>query len=360
MIKILTIIGARPQFIKAATISRVIKNTENILEIIVHTGQHYDDNMSKIFFEEMDIPKPHYNLGIGGGLHGQQTGEMLINIEKVLIDEKPTVIIVYGDTNSTIAGALAATKLHIPVVHIEAGLRSFNKKMPEEVNRIMTDHISDKLFTSTDAAIENLKNEGICDTKIHKVGDVMYDAALFYKEKAVHNSKIIEELNLTNNDFVLATVHRAENTDSKERLSRILHELDQISTKINVVLPLHPRTKQKIEEYKIITKNITFINPIGYIDMVMLERTCKMIITDSGGIQKEAFFHKKPCITLRSETEWVELVASGCNSLWTDEISLMDLYDKVIDTELNLSHNFYGDGNAASLIIDQIISTYKY
>ncbi|MBW1293909.1 UDP-N-acetylglucosamine 2-epimerase (non-hydrolyzing) [Aquimarina litoralis] len=356
--KIITIIGARPQFIKAATISRAIKDVENVHEIIVHTGQHYDDNMSAIFFEEMDIPKPHYNLGIGGGNHGEQTGEMLIGIEKVILDEKPSLVIVYGDTNSTIAGALASTKLHIPVVHVEAGLRSFNKKMPEEVNRILTDHISDTLFTPTNTAVENLKKEGIASDKIHQVGDVMYDASLFYKEKAESNSKIIEKLDLTGTDFILATVHRAENTDDRKRLCRILSELDELAKKINIVLPLHPRTKQKKEEFKIRTKNITFIDPIGYIDMVMLEKTCKMIITDSGGIQKEAFFHQKPCITLRPETEWIELVESGCNFLWTEELNLMDLYDELVIKKLNLSHNFYGKGNAAKLIIDQIIKTY--
>ncbi|GAA0714346.1 UDP-N-acetylglucosamine 2-epimerase (non-hydrolyzing) [Aquimarina litoralis] len=359
VIKIITIIGARPQFIKAATVSRVIKNFKDVFEIIVHTGQHYDDNMSAVFFEEMDIPKPHYNLEIGSGNHGKQTGDMLIEIEKVILEEKPSLVMVYGDTNSTIAGALAATKLHIPVVHIEAGLRSFNKKMPEEINRILTDHVSDILFTPTNTAVENLEKEGISGDKVYKVGDVMYDAALFYTEKAKSNSKIIERLSLRDTDFVLATVHRAENTDNKIRLSRIFNELDELATKIKVVLPLHPRTKQKKEEFKIVTKNVTFIDPIGYIDMVMLQRACKMIITDSGGIQKEAFFHKKPCITLRSETEWIELVQSECNFLWTEEFNLINLYDKLIGKKLNLSHDFYGDGDAASLIIDRIVKNYQ-
>ncbi|MDH7446374.1 non-hydrolyzing UDP-N-acetylglucosamine 2-epimerase [Aquimarina sp. 2201CG14-23] len=358
MIKIVTIIGARPQFVKAATISRSIKKTKSILEVIVHTGQHYDENMSKVFFEEMSIPKPDYNLGIGGGKHGQQTGEMLINIEKVLLKEEPKIVLVYGDTNSTIAGALVASKLHIPVLHIEAGLRSFNRKMPEEINRVLTDHISEMLFISTDAALNNLKNEGISDSKIYRVGDVMYDAAIFYKEKAIKQSEIIETLGLINTTFILATVHRAENTDNKERLTLIMKELDKISTNNKVILPLHPRTNQKMKEYKIRTKNITFIDPLGYIDMVMLEMKCAMIITDSGGIQKEAFFHKKPCITLRSETEWTELVEAGCNFLWSDEDSLLELYDKVKSRELNFSNEYYGNGKAASLIIDQIVRAY--
>ncbi len=359
MIKIVTIIGARPQFIKAATISRVIKNADDIVEIIIHTGQHYDNNMSHVFFEEMEIPTPNYNLGIGGGNHGHQTGSMLISIENVLVTEEPTLVIVYGDTNSTLAGALAATKLQIPVIHIEAGLRSFNRNMPEEINRVLTDHISEMLFTPTDAAIENLKNEGIYESKMYRVGDIMYDAALFYKEKAKINSEIIKTLNLENVDFILATVHRAENTDSKERLTSIMKGLDEISIKTKIILPIHPRTKQKIKEYKIKTKNITFIDPLGYIDMVMLEMSCKMIITDSGGIQKEAFFHGKPCITLRSETEWVELVESGCNFLWAEDISLVDLYNASKALNIDLSNNFYGSGNAAALIVDQLLEKYK-
>lgn len=300
--KIATIIGARPQFVKAAAVSRVIKNTESVEEIIIHTGQHYDVNMSDVFFEEMDIPKPDYNLNINGMGHGAMTGQMLEKIEEVLLSEKPDWVLVYGDTNSTLAGALAAKKLHIKVAHVEAGLRSFNMNMPEEINRILTDRISDVLFCPTSTAVDNLKKEGYenIDTKIINVGDVMLDVALFYKERATKPKDSLPE------QFVLCTVHRAENTDDVDRLKSIFESLEIISKTTPVVLPLHPRTKSKLIsiDYDFDNSKIKFINPVGYFEMIWLLQNCSFVMTDSGGLQKEAFFFKKQCITLRDETEW--------------------------------------------------------
>jgi UDP-GlcNAc3NAcA epimerase len=356
--RIITIIGARPQFIKAATVSREIGKTDNIEEIIIHTGQHFDNNMSNVFFEEMDIPKPHYHLGIGGGNHGEQTGQMLIKIEEVLLKEKPDWVLVYGDTNSTLAGALATVKLNIPVAHVEAGLRSFNKKMPEEINRILTDQVSDILFTPTKTANQNLNNEGITEDKIDYVGDVMFDAALFYSKKALAESTILEELGLEKEKFVLNTIHRASNTDDISKLKTIFNNLERLAEKDVVVLPLHPRTKKSLSSinYNFNDSKIRFINPVGYLDMVILQKNCQLIITDSGGVQKEAYFHKKPCITLRDETEWIELVDAGYNFLWNQNLDLMEIYKKAISVEMNFTENFYGNGNAAQKIVKKLTS----
>lgn len=346
--KVITIVGARPQFIKAAAVSRAFAKYDDIQELIVHTGQHFDNNMSEIFFQEMEIPKPQYNLDVNGMGHGAMTGQMLEKIEKVLIDEKPDWVLVYGDTNSTIAGALAAAKLHIKIAHVEAGLRSFNMKMPEEVNRILTDRISDILFCPTDTAIENLQAEGYGNltNKIIKSGDVMQDAAIFYTERS---RKPDFDLPL---EFVLATIHRAENTDDLERLKSILKSLDKIGETTVVILPLHPRTQ------KIIAKNnlqynkevVKIIEPIGYLEMVYLLQNCKIVMTDSGGLQKEAFFFKKPCITLRDETEWVELVQNGYNTIvGADYGKIVSAFENQI-YDIDFSKNLYGGGKASEEI----------
>lgn len=355
MIKIVTIIGARPQFIKAATVSRAVAENNGVKETIVHTGQHFDANMSDIFFEEMGIPKPDYHLGIGGGGHGLQTGQMLIKIEEVLLKEKPDWVLVYGDTNSTLAGALAAVKLHIPIAHVEAGLRSFNRRMPEEINRILTDDVSDILFTPTETAVKNLNQEGIQKEKICKVGDVMFDAALFYGQIAESKSKVLSQYGLKIKNFILCTIHRAENTDNPERLKDIFNNLELVATEHTLVLPLHPRTKGALEKigFDREASNIKFIDPVGYIDMVMLEKQSKLIITDSGGVQKEAYFHKVGCLTLRDETEWVELVQNGYNVLIKDFNKLVDEVDTALGKNQFEKETFlYGNGDSAKLIVD--------
>ena len=305
--KILTIVGARPQFIKASALSRAVKKFNNVEEIIVHTGQHFDKNMSAIFFEEMEIPTPKYQLEINSLSHGAMTGRMLEEIEKVILIEKPDYLLVYGDTNSTLAGALAAKKLQVKVAHVEAGLRSFNMAMPEEVNRILTDRIADFLFCPTDTAIKNLSNEGYenIDCRIVKTGDVMYDAALFYAKKAAVNSTVLEANSLIKNEYILATIHRQENTDNEENLTQIVKALNQINSQFDVIVPIHPRTR-KILEQKGISPSFKIIDPVGYIDMVQLTANAKLIMTDSGGLQKEAFFFQKNCVTMREQTEWVE------------------------------------------------------
>lgn len=355
--KIITIIGARPQFIKAAVVSRAIRQRSNeITEVIVHTGQHFDANMSDIFFEELDIPKPNHHLGVGGGSHAQNTGRMLEKIEEVLVQEKPDYVLVYGDTDSTLAGALAAVKLHIPVAHVEAGLRSFNRKMPEEINRILTDHASDILFTPTLIAVKNLTNEGIASEKIKQVGDVMYDAALFYGEKVEAASSIISDLGIEPKKFALATLHRAENVDDKARLSSILEGLGHY--KNTIILPLHPRTKKMLEEFGIaIPQNIKIIDPVGYLDMIMLERKAALIATDSGGVQKEAYFHKVPCITLRDQTEWIELVEHGANILTgADTNAIIAALEKSASIAPDtFDVPLYGDGNTGVAIVDFLL-----
>jgi len=351
--KIVTIVGARPQFIKAAAISREISKYPEIEEIIVHTGQHFDKNMSDIFFDEMKIPKPHYNLNINSLSHGAMTGQMLEKIEKVLIDQKPDWVLVYGDTNSTIAGALAAKKLHIKVAHVEAGLRSFNIKMPEEINRILTDRISDILFCPTETAIENLKKEGFdnIDNLIVNSGDVMQDTAIFYSEFAkVPNYNIPEK-------FILATIHRAENTDIPERLNSIFAAFEKISTEIPVVLPLHPRTRKFIESQDIKIKNIQIIEPVGYLEIIYLLKNCSLVMTDSGGMQKEAFFFAKPCLTLRDETEWVELILNKFNILvGADFEKIYTNYQKMINLNINFEKNLYGNGTASKKIVTFLLA----
>lgn len=346
--KIITVIGARPQFIKAATVSRVLAGRVGIEEILIHTGQHYDQNMSDIFFDELSIPRPKYNLGIGGGSHGEMTGRQLEEIEKVLLIERPDMVLVYGDTNSTLAGALSAVKLHIPVAHVEAGLRSYNKKMPEEINRIATDHVSDILFAPTESAVVNLGREGISKDRVHNVGDVMYDAAIYYKGVA-KKPVWFDALGLEFESFILSTVHRAENTDDRYKLANILDGLGKSAK--DIILPLHPRTRQKIEQTGIhIANNIRITDPVGYLEMVWLESACEKVITDSGGVQKEAYFHGKHCVTMREETEWVELVESGWNAL-------VGTHPTRIAEELNtiprIKYNpNYGSGDAAVAIVD--------
>ncbi len=349
--KIVTIIGARPQFIKAATVSRVIANTRDIEEIIIHTGQHFDKNMSSIFFEQMKIPEPDYNLGISSLSHGAMTGKMLQEIEAVLKEQKPDWVIVYGDTNSTLAGALAAAKLHIRVAHVEAGLRSFNMKMPEEINRILTDKISDLLFCPTHTAVQNLRAEGITSTgdiNVINCGDVMYDAALFYTDLALKPEIDVPE------DFYLATVHRAENTDDPKKIKSLVSALNEISRSIPVILPVHPRTRKILSEndFKI---EFNLIDPVGYLQMIYLLKNCSLVMTDSGGLQKEAYFFKKPCLTLRNETEWVELVENDYNVLCgTDKKKIIAAQAKMKITKLDFSGDLYGDGKAANKVVDYI------
>lgn len=349
--KILTILGARPQFIKAGSVSREIAKHSMLKEVIVHTGQHYDSNMSDIFFEQMQIVKPDYFLGIGSKSHGAMTGQMIEQIEKVALIEKPDWIMVYGDTNSTLAGAIVASKLHIKLAHIEAGLRSFNMKMPEEVNRIVTDRLSNILFCPTDTAIKNLKNEGYdnFDCKIVKSGDVMQDGATFYKKLAIKPKLKIDD------NFILCTIHRAENTDDEKRLRDIFEALEEIALEKQIILPLHPRTKKMIENLGLKLENLTIIEPIGYLEMVWLIDNCMLVMTDSGGLQKEAFFFHKPCITLRDETEWVELVEHNFNILvGADKEKILDTYQRhQFNQDFNL--DFYGMGKASEKIVSELI-----
>jgi len=356
--KIVTVLGARPQFIKAAAVSRVFKNHESIQELIVHTGQHYDHNMSSSFFEDLDIPHPNYQLSLEGTSHGAMTGNMLRDIEEILLKEKPDALMVYGDTNSTIAGALAASKLHIPTAHVEAGLRSFNMLMPEEINRILTDRISHWLFCPTDAAIRNLKLEGFdnFDTKIIKNGDVMQDAALFYAKVSAEKSQIIKQNELVNKPFALCTIHRAENTDIQKRLKDIFSALEKIHDDVEVVLPLHPRTKKMLSKFNM-KPNIKLINPVGYFDMIELLKHCQAVFTDSGGLQKEAFFFEKPCITLRDETEWVELVEHGYNEIvGADSDKILSAFQGIAKFNSDFSVDLYGNGTASERIAQELLS----
>ncbi|RLJ18946.1 UDP-N-acetylglucosamine 2-epimerase (non-hydrolyzing) [bacterium endosymbiont of Escarpia laminata] len=356
--KICTIIGARPQFIKAAPVSRALNAIPGMQECLVHTGQHYDSNMSDVFFTELGIPKPHRNLEIGSGNHGAQTGRMLEALERVMLEEQPDWVLVYGDTNSTLAGALAAAKLHIPIAHVEAGLRSFNKRMPEEINRILTDHAASLLFTPTDTATHHLEQEGIATSLIEQVGDVMYDAALYYGEIARQKSHVLDRLGLQPEGYILSTVHRAENTGDPKRLQAIFEGLQKVSSNIPVILPMHPRTRATLEKngQLDLTQGITLIEPVGYLDMVMLERHAALIATDSGGVQKEAYFYQRPCVTLRDETEWVELVELGWNTLLTPNNGkqIADSILKQIGTS-GRPENLYGEGNSADLIARRLV-----
>lgn len=356
---VLSVVGARPQFVKAATVSRVLRRTRGLHEVLVHTGQHYDRNMSRVFFRELEIPSPHANLGIGSGTHGAQTGRMLEALERVISRERPDRVLVYGDTNSTLAGALAAAKLRIPVAHVEAGLRSWNRAMPEEINRVAADHVSDLLFAPTRAAVANLRREGIEPARIARVGDVMYDAALYYGGKAERASRILEKLALDSQDYVLATVHRAENTDDSGRLRAIFHALHRLSRDATVVVPVHPRTRKALARSGWrATGALRLIDPVGYLDMAMLEKHARLIATDSGGVQKEAYFYRVPCATLRAETEWVELVAAGWNAL-VPPTSAERVYRRLRGILRDFQpprHNqrLYGDGRAAEAIVKRL------
>ncbi|MFW6219199.1 MAG: non-hydrolyzing UDP-N-acetylglucosamine 2-epimerase [Bacteroidota bacterium] len=352
MKNIATVIGARPQFIKAAPLSNTLFE-KNINETLIHTGQHFDKNMSDIFFEQMKIPRPDYNLHIHGLGHGAMTGRMIEGIEKILMERKPELLMVYGDTNSTIAGALAAKKLHIPVAHVEAGLRSFNMNMPEEINRILTDRISDLLFCPTDTAIENLKKEGYdhINSRIYNTGDVMYDASMHFIDIARENSSILQDLSLKKDGYILSTIHRQENTDDPDRLRAIIDALNLINKEIKIILPLHPRTKQYIEKYSL-NPEFLLIEPVGYLDMIMLISNSSLVITDSGGLQKEAYFFKKYCITVRDETEWIELVENRVNFLsGADKEKIVSLFQELRNKDgFHSLANLYGDGSASELI----------
>jgi UDP-GlcNAc3NAcA epimerase len=351
--KILAVVGARPQFVKAAVVSRAMRNMDGIKEVLLHTGQHYDACMSQVFFDEMDIPAPDYNLGIGGGTHGRNTGRMIEKIEEVLLIEKPDRVLVYGDTDSTLAGALAAVKLHIPLAHVEAGLRSFNRAMPEEINRVLTDHAADLLFAPTDAAVANLKAEGIAGDNVVRTGDVMCDAARYYRSRA----KRPPIDTLPESGFVLCTVHRQENTDDPARLGGILDALIEIADRVPVVFPMHPGTRKAIERHGLDIKRrkgLTVLGPVSYLEMAWLIDHCQIVMTDSGGLQKEAYFFQKPCVTLREETEWVELVDAGANVLaGADKDKIVNAVNvsrqtRVPDTDL------YGDGESAQRIVGYV------
>lgn len=376
--KIITIIGARPQFIKASAISRCIKNnySEQIREVIVNSGQHYDDLMSKVFFNELEIPEPDYDLGVGSGSHAYQTGVMLQRIEDILIEEKPGLVIVYGDTNTTMAGALAAVKLHIPVAHIEAGLRSFNKSMPEEINRVACDHMSTFLFTPTLTGLTNLVLEGfdpdakpdytVDNPALFHCGDIMFDNALFFLDLAEKKSNILQALDVSGKDYILCTIHRENNTDDPARLQHILQALDSISREkqFDFIIPLHPRTAKAMPQLTKssvmdnLAKNpyLKFISPLSYFDMLVLENHCKMIMTDSGGVQKESYFFRKPCLVLRSESEWIELVETG-HAVLADANP-----EKIRESFLHFMEHppvnhpsLFGDGKAAEFILHELV-----
>ena len=361
---VLTVVGARPQFVKAAVVSRMIKDSTDIQELLIHTGQHYDQGMSDIFFQELNIPAPTVNLGIGSAGHGAQTGRMLEKIESILLAERPDGVLVYGDTNSTLAGALAAVKLQIPVAHVEAGLRSFNRRMPEEINRILTDHASDLLFAPTETAVKNLTAEGIADKKVHMTGDVMYDAALYFGRMAEERSTILKDLGLQEKAYVLATVHRAENTDDPARLETILRALAEIARRVAVVLPIHPRTRAILSQspqLNGLVSTLKLFDPVGYLDMVMLERNAAVIATDSGGVQKEAYFQRVPCVTLRDETEWTELVETGWNTLAgaSSAERIVTALEKALSGAEGQNVSLYGTGDAAKQIVQILLAHFS-
>jgi len=382
MIKIVTVVGARPQIIKAAALSRAIRNSfsDGIEEIIIHTGQHYDANMSQVFFEELGIPSPHINLNIGSASHGKQTALMLQGIEEVLLAEKPDYIVLYGDTNSTLAGAVAASKIHIPVVHIEAGLRSFNKSMPEELNRIMCDHASTLLFVPTESGIKNLEHEGFCDNThppytfdnpgVFHCGDIMFDNLVHFSKLAEEKTNIMQTLNLVQDKFVLCTIHRDNNTDSPERLQQIISAMCYIAENMSlkIVIPLHPRTSKIIESklpselYKrlINNKNISLIAPVSYMEMIVLEKNSFLVLTDSGGVQKEAYFFKKPLVVARPETEWVEIIESGAGIIAdANEARIIEAVNYFLKAGSLDFPNVFGDGHAAEFICRTMLEQKK-
>ena len=376
--KIVTVIGARPQIIKAAALSRAIRNhyANQIQEVIVHTGQHYDDNMSQVFFDELQIPRPDYNLHVGSASHGVQTARMTEGIEALLMKEQPDFIVLYGDTNSTLAGAVAAAKIHVPIVHIEAGLRSFNKSMPEEINRIVCDHCSTLLFTPTKAGLENLKREGfpmdndrpytIDNPKVYHCGDIMYDNSLHFADIAEQKTDIIQRLELIGKPFILATIHRDSNTDHSERLSAIFKALIQLSNECPIVLPLHPRTNkllktnldEALQKQIFDNPNIKLIPPASFLEMIALERHAQLVMTDSGGVQKESYFFQKPCIILRPETEWVEIVETG-NAILADADMhrILEAWEHFKSNPPTTFPEIFGDGHAAEFMLDKIISS---
>lgn len=361
--KVLTVVGARPQFVKASTVSAaIVRRNERagvgLHEVLVHTGQHYDENMSRVFFEQLRVPRPAYDLGVRAATHGAMTGKMLELVERIIADEKPDWVLVYGDTNSTLAGALAAAKLHVPVCHVEAGLRSFDKRMPEEINRILTDHVSTLLLCPTRAAIANLDAEGIT-RGVHHVGDVMYDAALSFAEIAETSSTILEKQGLRSKHYCLATVHRAENTDDPERLSSIVEALCEIASETcPVMFPLHPRTRARLKQHAIprleTTPSLRIIDPVSFLDMIMLEKHARLILTDSGGVQKEAYFQGVPCVTLRDQTEWVETVDAGWNQLaGADRARIVAAAN---DAKPGRTIDEYGGGQAAEKVVDLLLA----
>lgn len=380
MLKIVTIIGARPQIIKAAALSRVIQKNykDTIKEVIVHTGQHYDNGMSQVFIDELGIPSPNYNFGVGSATHGAQTGKMIREIEEILFQEDPEYVVIYGDTNSTLAGAIAASKMNIPVIHIEAGLRSFNKSMPEEINRIIADHVSTMLFTPTQTGLDNLIREGFSATNskpftpdnpgILHCGDVMYDNTQYFKKLALEKSTIIQDQKLGKKPFILCTIHRNNNTDDADRLNTIFDTLDQLSktNKVDMVLPLHPRTSNAIEEKmdprieEAINKNpfMKLLPPATFLDMIALESHCQMVITDSGGVQKEAYFFKKPSIILRSETEWKEIVDAGAGIITdANKEQILEAFEQFKMHGEKIEYpSIFGDGNAAGFICQTILN----
>lgn len=348
-IKIATVVGARPQFIKLAPLSRQLR--KKYKEVLIHTGQHYDKNLSDVFFKELKLPHPDYNLNVGSGRQGEQTGRMVGLIERVLLKERPGLVVVYGDTNSTLAGALAAAKLDIPIAHVEAGLRSYNRRMPEEKNRVLTDHLSNLLFCPTDTAVKNLKKEGII-RNVYNVGDVMYDAVLYYLGEAKKSSNILNRIGARGIPYYLATVHRAENTNSKDRLRKIMDILSSLDKK--VIFPVHPRTRKALKDFriKIKTDNLFLINPLSYFDMLILEQNASVILTDSGGVQKEAFFLKVPCITLRDETEWVETIRKGRNHLvGLNQGNILRIIPKLKNKKIVINSGVFGFGKASEKIV---------
>ena len=353
--KILTVIGARPQFIKASVVSYAIAKSPGLTEVLVHTGQHFDANMSEVFFNDLGMKKPEYFLDINGGTHGSMTGRMLESVEKIMLCEKPDVVLVYGDTNSTLAGSLAAAKLQITIAHVEAGLRSFNMSMPEEINRILTDRVSKWLFTPTKAASENLQREGFSAEKIIEVGDVMYDVAQHFGNRMKPGIGLMQQLGLTEKNYVLATIHRQENTDYADRLISIVDALITTAKNLPVVWPLHPRTRgllQKCGQLAVLERHVKLIEPIGYLDMIQIEKYAAVIATDSGGVQKEAFFYQVPCVTLRDETEWIELIESGWNRLARPGNS-NEIHQAIIQAVGTHGKciNPYGNGNASVEIV---------
>lgn len=358
MRRIVTVVGARPQFIKAAAVNRALirRGETEIDHFLLHTGQHYDDNMSSVFFRELDLPEADANLGIGGGTHGAMTGAMLVGIEKLLIERRPDWLLIYGDTDSTLAGALAAAKLHVPVAHVEAGLRSFNRRMPEEINRVLADHVSRLLLCPTVTAVANLTAEGV-RSGVHLVGDVMYDVSNFYRDRSAKRS-LLPELGLEPGQYFLATCHRAENTDDPGRLGGLFEGLARVSKLCPVVLPIHPRTSKMLKEHGLeVPDRVRLIPPVGYLQMVDLERNARALLTDSGGVQKEAYFHGVPCITLRTETEWVETVTAGWNSVVDCDPDRIEAAALSADAVRDRPRpDLYGDGDAAGKIVDLLLS----